>query len=89
MALIEIRAEFRCDSCRRTFSVAIDPAPPVPEGWSMFEKAEDALRGSLDYKGPYDDNGTLGATSFQNDMHLCGPCTHEADLSTPNEEPRS
>jgi hypothetical protein len=81
MALIEMRAEFKCDGCGRAFSVEVDSAPAIPEGWSAFDVAEDAVRGSVAYRGPKDANGTTGSSSVQEGRHLCGPCTSVADAS--------
>lgn len=81
MSLIEVRAEFLCDGCGRPFSVHVDAPYVPPAGWSVFEIAEDAARGSIDYQGPNNPDGTLGASSVQGERHLCGLCTSAADES--------
>lgn len=84
MSLKFIRAGFSCDKCGSPFSVSIDPAYPAPEGWSAFDIAEDAARGSVGYQGKLVD-GFLGASSVSDGEHLCGACTKTED-SKPEEE---
>jgi hypothetical protein len=79
MALDEIRAAFTCDGCGVPFSVQVDPAGVPPAGWSAFDHAEDAVRGSLGYEGPKTPEGFVGMSSVQDGRHLCGWCTNEAD----------
>lgn len=81
MSLIEVRAEFLCDGCGRPFSVRVEAPYVPPEGWSVFDVAQDAVRGSIDYVGPKNPGGFRGISSVQNDRHLCGLCTSGADAS--------
>jgi hypothetical protein len=79
MCLIEVRANFLCDGCGRPFNIRIEPPYVPPEGWSVFDVAEDAVRGSIDYVGPKNEDGTRGSSSVQDGRHLCGLCTFTAD----------
>ena len=81
MALIEIRARFRCDDCGREFSVQLDPVDKPPTGWSVFDVAEDAIRGGAGYIGP-DVTGSVQKSdtiSDKDNKHLCGTCTEKTD----------
>lgn len=71
--LIEIRAEFECDGCGRTFSVRIEPESQLYVG-SAYDLAVDAVRGSIAHKGPRTKAG-LGASSYvEGDQCYCGAC---------------
>lgn len=72
--LKEIRASFECDECGAQFSVEMDPAHKVPEGWSTFDDAVDAVRGSIDYRGPLTSAGVRGCSAVIEDKHICGEC---------------
>ncbi len=79
--LEKIRAYFRCDGCNVPFSIMIDPAWNYPEGWSAFDAAVDAVRGSVRYEGP-----VRGSSSVQDDKHLCAACTRITDKQHPEDE---
>ena len=68
--LKSITAELECDECGKPFSIDIDPASNVPDGWTPFEVVEDAVLG-----------GGLAcpSTSIQDGKHLCGICTQKRD----------
>ena len=42
-----IQAKIECDGCAKHFTVELDPADDVPEGWSLFDMVEDTVRGGL------------------------------------------
>ena len=63
MSIASIKAEIQCDGCGCYFSVALDPARKLPEGWSLFDEAVDTVRG-----------GCL-AHSVEADLMLCSDCT--------------
>jgi hypothetical protein len=75
--LLNIKAKFKCDECGNEFIVTIDPACEPPAGWTVFEVAEDAVRGGVTYE---DERGG-DVSSVQNELHLCSQCTrrHDAD----------
>jgi hypothetical protein len=87
MSLMHIRAQFQCDGCGRAFLVEMDPGNKVTPDWTLFEHAEDFLRGAgyLQYvdekrsglreSGPY---ASL-LTSIQSGHHLCPSCTFKVD----------
>ncbi len=78
MTITSIKAHIECDECGKPFSVEIELADTVPEGWSMFEVGEDAVRGSLAYKdGAHD--GSIFSSSVQGGKHLCRDCTTATD----------
>ena len=83
--LAEIKARFSCDDCGTEFLIAIDPASQPPEGWSMFDMAEDAICGWLDYEDGHDEDEPGGGGSVEDDRHLCRRCTRKR-LAEPSEE---
>lgn len=83
MSLIHIRAHFECDECGKQFSVGIAADYVPPAKWSMFDVAEDSVRGSLDYEEKGWDGGLC--SSVQNEKHLCKDCTKKADEESPEE----
>jgi hypothetical protein len=87
LSLIHIRAHFDCDECGKQFSVGIAADYVPPEKWSMFDVAEDSVRGSVDYEEKGWDGGLC--SSVQNNKHLCKDCTRKADEANPEpvEEP--
>lgn len=81
MAVIEIMAKIGCDGCGRQFTVEMDPGRGPTEGWSVFDYAEDAVRGGV-IVTPHGSSrsGELpGSCSVQDDKMLCGTCTRVAD----------
>lgn len=74
MPLIGVRAEFHCDDCGSPFSVDMEPSYVPEPGWSVYDIAVDAVRGSIRYTGPFHD-GLRGVSSVQGDRCLCGRCT--------------
>ena len=80
--IVFIHARFRCDRCGDRFTVDIDPASSAADGWTPFDFAEDAVRGGVAMV--HEKAGSdFGATSVQNEMHLCGTCTRIVDGQTP------
>lgn len=77
MSLIHIRAHFNCDECGSQFSVGLAADYEPPDGWCLFECAEDAVRGSCDYEDKLQRGGV--ASSVQDEKHLCSKCTERAD----------
>jgi len=77
MSVIKIRAFIECDECGAQFSVALDPADPTPDGWTLWELAEDAVRGSVNYEDKTWHSGL--SSSVQNDKMLCKDCTAKED----------
>ena len=67
--IVEIKAEFRCDNCNYRFRVGLDPAYVPPANWSLFEVAEDRVRG----------DGDCSVDDWQKPAprHLCASCTRE------------
>ena len=41
----QILANCACDRCGERFAVALEPALQPPVGWTLYEVAEDAIRG--------------------------------------------
>jgi hypothetical protein len=79
MALIGMRAEFRCDECGSLFSVSVCTGEALTDRASS-EVVEDALSEGNGYKGPAGFSGTSRTPSILPDgMHLCGACTSKAD----------
>lgn len=76
MSLSCIRATFDCDGCGHQFQVEMDPAGMRPKGWSLFEEAEDYVRGGV---------GTEGMPAVVHDMHLCHDCARIAAHVGPEE----
>lgn len=76
MSIELIKALFNCDGCGCQFSVLIDNAQKVPDGWDLYDIAVDAVRGSIGYQ---DRTQKQGSSSVQDDKHLCAKCTRAAD----------
>lgn len=86
MPIDSIRGYVTCDSCGTPFSAGIDEPTIPPAGWSMFDIAADAVRGSLEYqyetlqeKGKRPWIGNAGLSSVQNGELLCCECTAVED----------
>lgn len=82
--ILNIQAKFVCDTCGDRFSVSIDPADSVPANWSMFEKAEDAIRGGRGYKDAGGEFPTRTGSVF-GELHLCHDCTKIAEQQEPTD----
>ncbi len=67
--LVEILARFQCDVCGKEFPIEIDPARNPPAGWSIFEVAEDSIRGTALHNGGMVVDGN----------HLCDQCGRKAE----------
>jgi hypothetical protein len=78
MSLINIIATIDCDECGKRFSVYLDPADRVPSEWTLFEKAEDEVRGGTSIVLDKDTD-PLASTSVQKGKMLCTICTEEED----------
>jgi len=76
--LKSIKATFNCDCCGKDFTVRVDPAYVPPVNWSLYDIAEDSIRGGNGYEGP-GDKGYWG--SVEGDKQLCAECTKKGDLS--------
>ena len=81
MPLIDIQARFYCDGCGKPFRVNMEPPYEPPAGWSLFDCAVDAVRGSVGYQGPNDPRGFGGLSGVEDEKCLCGCC-----MSTPAPE---
>ena len=83
MPVKAIRAVILCDRCGVEFSVAIEETTIPVAGWSMWDVAEDAVRGSLDYAQTYrvDRIACLigHLSSVQQGQMLCADCTASVD----------
>lgn len=89
MAIVNIRATISCDACGREFRVEMDPASKVPAGWTLWDDAQDAVRGgSIVPEKGQDILDVLGSScSVQDDKMLCGDCTRAADKAAgPDDE---
>ena len=76
MSVIQIRATIECEGCGTEFSVEIDTASNLPDGWDLCDLAKDAVRGSVGYEHRLKSSG---CSSVQDDKMLCGSCTDLAD----------
>lgn len=74
MSVRSITAYVDCDEYDIHFSVNLDPARSLPSDWSLWDEAEDAVRGGIDSSF-----GILESTSVQDGKMLCPRCTHEVD----------
>lgn len=82
MAVVSIQSEIACDECGSRFKVDHDLAYKPPSGWSLFEVAEDAVRGGYAAgKSIFD-----GSCSVQDGSMLCIPCTRSADATPSDKE---
>jgi hypothetical protein len=73
MSVVRIEAVIACDGCGSKFMVDVDAAYKPPQGWSMWDVAQDAVRGGLD------------GGSIQGDIMLCLKCTKIADAYGPED----
>ena len=73
--LVEIKAKFECDSCGIKFTVKIDPAWKSPINWSLYEVAEDAIRGGQAYEDEADYPHCFRFGSVRDNKHLCALCS--------------
>ena len=81
MAVVSIKSVIECDECAARFTVLHDPAYSPPADWSLWDVAEDAVRGGyVEGKSIFD-----GSCSVQDGRMLCIPCTRRADAA--DEEP--
>ena len=77
MSVIKIRAYIECDECGAQFSVGMDPADKPNKDWTLWDMAEDAVRGSVEYE---DKSWRYGlVSSVQDGKMLCKDCTTKAD----------
>lgn len=83
MALEKITAKFACDECGKFFLVEMDPAGRVENYETLFDYAEDELRGGC---GVAIEDGTYQLCSIQNDKYLCHDCTIKADDEAEGQE---
>lgn len=74
--LVEIQAKFSCDDCGTEFLVTMDPAYNPPEGWSVFDVAEDAVRGGLGYEDAHEPRSAY-VGMVEDNRHLCGRCAEK------------
>jgi hypothetical protein len=77
MSVIRIRAHIKCDECGAQFSVGMDPSYEPPAKWSLWDVAEDAVRGSVQYEDKLWQYGLV--SSVQDGKMLCKACTEKAD----------
>ena len=75
MSVNTITASIQCDDCGKNFRVSLDESARTPEGWTLFELAEDAVRGGVSTVDPIGQS-----TSVQDGMMLCPTCTRERDI---------
>ncbi len=82
MPIQSIRVTAACDVCGITFSVAIDEADVLPQGWSIYDVAVDAVRGGVEYRDCRAEHLCRGvASSVQQGLLLCRECTVDADAA--------
>lgn len=76
--IVEIEAKFSCDDCGTEFVVGLDPAIDLPPGWTLYDAAEDAVRGGSEYR---DGHGRADAVGSVGDdgRHYCDRCTRKRD----------
>jgi RNA polymerase subunit RPABC4/transcription elongation factor Spt4 len=70
MAVFSIIARIACDGCGTLFNADLDSGYKPPQGWSLFDCAEDAVRGGAD------------GGSVQGKHMLCNDCTRFIDQHT-------
>src|SRR6202021_1028775 len=88
MSLMHVRATFRCDGCGRAFMFEITPDTKLPADWTLFEEAEDCLRGGsfLAYVGEKRSGRREHLfSSLQSGHHLCPDCTSKIDEVGPED----
>lgn len=72
-----IESQFSCDDCGTEFIVKLDPVWTLPDGWSLFDIAEDAIRRGLSYSDAAE--YVVGRDSYcgrvdADGRHLCRRC---------------
>lgn len=77
MSVIKIRAHIECDECGAQFSVGMDPSDKPVKDWCLWDMAEDAVRGSVQYEDKIWQYGLV--SSVQDGKMLCKDCTEKAD----------
>lgn len=77
MTVTSIQALCHCDECGEPMTVDLDPAYKPPASWTLWDCAEDAVRGG---------NAGAGITSVQDDKMLCPICTKAEDAKYPDED---
>ena len=77
MSVIAVIAKIECDECGVHFSVEVDPACGPVRRWSVWDYAQDAVRGSVGYENKIRSGD--GLSSVQAGKMLCGTCTKVAD----------
>ncbi len=83
-SVLDITARVECGGCGGHFRVNIDPAGKTPEGWTIFDKAVDAVRGGdavrINLSGQANPKSCDdGSSSVQHGWLLCGACTRKVD----------
>lgn len=78
MSIVVVRATFECDGCGTQFRVDMDPSKMRPKGWTLFEEAEDYVRGGAGADG--------GMPAVVHDMHLCHDCAGIAASVGPDDQ---
>lgn len=73
MSVSRIEAIIACDGCGAKFTADVDAAYKPPQGWSMWDVAQDAVRGGND------------GGSVQGGMMLCQKCTKTCDAHGPDD----
>lgn len=76
--IIEIKAKFACDDCGTEFVVSLDPASEAPQCWTLFDIAEEAIRGGFEYRDEFERPGAIGSVRFDG-RHYCDRCTLKHD----------
>lgn len=74
MSLVVILAHISCDRCGERFEVDLDAAYKPPADWTLWDCAEDAVRGGVSLHDNF-----LKSTSVQNGQMLCPTCTRKID----------
>lgn len=78
MSLVVVRAIFECDGCGTQFKVDMKSEGMRPKGWSLFEEAEDYVRGGCGSDG--------SMPAVVHDMHLCHECATIAASVGPDDQ---
>lgn len=71
--IVEVEAKFSCDECGTEFVLSLDPAYSPPNGWSVFEIAEDAIRAGRQYSDGAGVTSGLGGVDGDG-RHYCDSC---------------
>ena len=81
MPIKAIRAVIECEGCGVEFSVGIAEDLMPEAEWCMWDVAQDAVRGSLDYRqaSGQPNVSSLAVSSIQDGKMLCADCTRTAD----------